>query len=313
MPGPYSVVTVPELVLRKRDGANVSVLIRAPRVQADRDRQRPMVVFSHGAGGDCRAFSDLCTYWASLGYIVVNPTHADSVRLRREHGETLRLGEDIRTQVVRGVNLMDRAADIQKVLNSAESIEAALRRQETQAAINPKQLALAGHSAGALTTQLMAGVRFYLPGRRAPLSMPEARFSAYILISGQGLSRPAFRKDSWKDITRPMMVIAGSDDRSPVNDETPEGRTHPYRYAPAGGKYLVFIQGATHSSYAGKRTSALLGDTPSASITYITQVVASCTAAFLDAHLLSDRAAHQWLQSSKPSRIPGGQLEYAHK
>ncbi len=311
--GPYEVMTFADMRLRKSNGGTTPVLVRAPHMPSGIDAHRPMVVFSHGAGGDSSAFGYLCQYWASHGYIAVNPTHSDSVRARRARGETWTPGQDLATQVVRGVNLIDRADDIRTVLNSVERLNQALRRQGTNAQIDPKRLAMAGHSAGALTTQLMAGVRFYLRGRRIPVSAPESRFQAFILISGQGLSRPAFREDSWQDITRPMLVIAGSEDRSQVNDETPEGRTHPYRYAPSGGKHLVYIIGATHSSYAGRAVSVLLGETPSARIDYITHVVSTCTIAFLDAYLLSTRTAQDWLHSDKPVRMEGGRLRYAYK
>ena len=49
----------------------------------------PLIVFSHGAGGDRSAFESLGNDLAAHGYVVVFPTHADSIKLRREQGETI--------------------------------------------------------------------------------------------------------------------------------------------------------------------------------------------------------------------------------
>lgn len=326
--GPFEVVQVDEQVLLDKAGnKRLAVRIRAPRSGGEeRSGSRPLVIFSHGAGGSSDAFPALCAHWASHGYVVVNPTHGDSVQLRRRRGEGFDpRSKDLAQQVVGGVDLRARCADVRLILDSLDEIEAALRRagepgssdaereSRPRLRIDRDRIALAGHSAGALTTQTLAGVKFYARGGRRGLSMGEPRIKAFIVISGQGLSRPAFREDSWKGIASPMLVIAGSADRSAVNDETPEGRRHPFEHAPPGDKYLLYIDGATHGSYAGKSVVRILGEKPPGNLDYITGVTAFATLAFLDAYVGSDSAGRDYLATDALARQPGGTCEFKRK
>lgn len=321
--GPYSVVMKDIRLKDARRGREIEVRVRGPRPPAASTLTLPMVIFSHGAGGDSGAFPELCAHWASHGYVVVNPTHSDSVRLRRQQGERLTPGGgSVAQQIVRRVNLLDRRDDIRLILDSLPQIEAELAEANPagtgapggRCRIDRERIAMAGHSAGAMTTQALAGVTFYgRAGGGEGLRFAEPRLKAFLVISGQGLGRPAFRKDSWKAIRAPMLVIAGSEDRSPVSDEKPEGRKDPYLYAPPGDKYLVFIEGATHGSYAGKQVVRALGEKPPSNIGYITDVTAFSTLAFLDAYLKDDREARRYLQSDALTRYPGGKTEYRRK
>jgi predicted dienelactone hydrolase len=321
-PGPYRVLRIGRFELEDAArGGKLEVMIRAPRLAAA-DGPAPLVVFSHGAGGSSDAFPELCERWASHGYVVVNPTHGDSIRLRRERGERFDPSDaSLPQQVVGRVNLPGRCADVRLILDSLDAIEARIRQAAGRADGDPApfvidrgRIALAGHSAGAMTTQALAGAKLY--ARRGGVrawSSPEPRIRAFIVISGQGLGRPAFRKDSWSDIRAPLLVIAGSADRSPVSDETPEGRRHPYEYAPPGDKHLVYIDGATHGSYAGKSATRLLGEKPPANVDYITDVTAFATLAFLDAYVRGEAAGRDYLASDALERHPGGRTEYRRK
>ena len=307
--GPFEVAMADSSLKDARRGTALAIRIHSPR-PASSAGPVPLVVFSHGAGGSSDAFPELCRHWASHGYIVVNPTHGDSIKQRKERGEQFDPAKgSIAQQVVGRVNLLDRRADVQLILDSVEQIE-----KETGLRIDREHIAMAGHSAGALTTQTLAGVKYYLPRGNRGMSLAEPRLKAFIVISGQGLSMPSLREDSWKEIKAPMLVIAGSEDRSVVRgDENPEGRRHPYEHASPGGKYLVFIEGATHGSYAGKDIVRILNEKPPKNIPYITDVVAFSTVAFLDAHLRGDEAARTYLESDAIARYPGGKTEYQHK
>ncbi len=321
--GPYSVVMKDIRLKDVRRDREIEMRVRAPRPATGSTLTLPIVIFSHGAGGNSGAFPDLCAHWASHGYVVVNPTHSDSVRLRRQQGERLvPEGGSVAQQIVQRVNLLDRRDDIRLILDSLPQIEAELAEANPAGTSSPggrvrldrERIAMAGHSAGAMTTQALAGVAFYgRAGGEAGLRFAEPRLKAFLVISGQGLARPAFRKESWNTIRAPMLVIAGSEDRSPVSDETPEGRKDPYLYAPPGDKYLVFIEGATHGSYAGKRVTRLSGEKAPDNIGYITDVTAFSTLAFLDAYLKDDKEARRYLQSDALTRYPGGKTEYQRK
>lgn len=302
----------------KRD-EDLPILIRFPLSAAgDEQPTRPLIIFSHGAGGSSDAFVDLSAHWASYGYIVVHPTHADSIALRRRQGEDLselrRNPKRLRTDV----DIPGRVADVVLILDRIDEIER-LMREHTRTGETPRvdrdRIGLAGHSAGAFTTQVVfgaavRGARFLGKGTA---SLADDRIRAAILISGQGTTSPAFTEDSWKGIRKPMMVYAGSLDRSPISNETPESRRHPFEYAAPGDKYLVFIEGATHASYSGKVASALLRERPTTPIAVITDAVAAGTLAFWDAYLLHEERARSFLGSGEMERLTGGAAKLSRK
>ncbi len=323
MPGPWAVELMGEFLLDDpKRGRPVPLRIRFPRASAARPGPFPIVIFSHGAGGSGDAFAELSERWASHGYVVVHPTHSDSIKLRRQRGERIdNLREEL-SQITRRVDLFDRRADVVLILDSLDEIERAI--ESTDAAedgrapdvrlLDRDRIAIAGHSAGALTAQTMAGVRFYGRGRGgAGRSFADPRIRAAVVISGQGLTRPAFREDSWRDITIPMLVIAGSRDVTAVSNETPQSRRHPFEYASPGDKYLAYIDGATHGSYVGKRTAGAIDEDPPDNIDYITDMVGFTTLAFVDAYLRKESTARAWLNSDAPSRLAGGRTEFRSK
>lgn len=316
--------------LELRDAARDKTLelrVRFPRLRDSAEQAPlPVVVFSHGAGGNSAAFAELSAHWAAAGYVVIHPTHSDSLSLVEDRQEALRQLRSDPRSVVKRVDVMDRRADVILILDRLDEIEQAIAAAGATSAaaatttspvarkplvLDRQRLALAGHSAGAMTTQMLAGLEFKRFGftRR----YPEPRFRAFILVSGLGITRPALHKGSWKSIDKPMLVIAGSRDISLVSDETPLTRRHPFEYAPPPDKYLVFIDGATHGSYAGRQTSRLLREQPPDNIDYITTLVAHSTLAFLDAHVREDEAARQYLRSGTLREIAGGSVEVQHK
>ena len=63
-------------------------------VVPDAPGPHPLIVFSHGFGGSSRGYVGLSSYWASHGYVVIAPSHADSVQLRKE-GKAGRQMDDV--------------------------------------------------------------------------------------------------------------------------------------------------------------------------------------------------------------------------
>lgn len=305
-PGPFRPQSV-SLTLHDRTRAKeLSLRIRYP---ADAGGPLPVIVFSHGMGGSGDAFPELTAHWASHGYVVVLPTHADSIRLRRQRGEdTPRSLREFRNRrELRNVDPLARLDDCRLVLDSLAELETqvdGLRDAAGNGRLDRERLAIAGHSAGAYTAQLAIGVKARTRrsgGRLA--SIGDGRFKAAILISGQGLTNRALARDSWSELSQPMLVITGSRDTTPVTDETPASRRHPYEYAKAGDKYLLDLEGATHSSFAGKNMARLLGEGRVENPEAITAAVACATLAFWDAYLGNDAAARDYLRDERIEKL----------
>lgn len=313
-PGPYQVKTVEELILH--DAARNKDLPLKVRFPQAATGPRPVIVFSHGAGGSGEAFSELTTHWASYGYVVILPTHSDSIKLLQQKGEDLSWRKNDLKQLIRNVHPYERLDDVRFILDSFDTLEAqipGLKDAAGKGLLDRKRIGMAGHSAGALTTQMAFGVKVRQQILGEPVGVGDPRFQAAIVISGQGLTKRMFTEKSWEDLRKPMLVITGSLDKSSLTAETPESRQQPFEFAPAGDKYLIFIEGATHSSFAGKKTSALLGEKPTSDLGMITGVTASGTLAFWDAYLADNADAKAYLQSDKLVQFSGQQAELKRK
>jgi predicted dienelactone hydrolase len=358
--GPWKTGVVERLVLKDATRSkDLIVTVRYPIArtaskQATKDNPSsavekfPMVIFSHGLGGAGRStFVDLANHWASHGYVVVLPTHSDSIALRREEGKEVidPRKPAAKAQALATVDLRDRVADVKFILDSIPTIETSIpewrkasaskkqpasESDDAKAAkpellhhIDTDRLAIAGHSAGAYTAQLAIGVKvrgYRVTGKRG-LGLSEVgdpRLKAALIISGQGTTSAAFTKDSWKDLTRPILVLSGSKDTTQLTAETPESRCHPYDYAKSRkdggpGAYLLFLEGATHGSYQGKGLTDFLNEKTETPIKTITDATASATLAFLDAWIKGDADAKKALESDTTKRIDPTKIRWEWK
>lgn len=317
-PAPYKVDTFDMEVSDQARNKTLPLRVRIP-LQAT--GPLPIVVFSHGAGGSRDAFPDLSTSWASRGYIVIHCTHDDSIQLRRQKGEKLDQLITNPKSLKSDVKPVERLADVKLILDELPEIERAIttRPGANSLKLDMSRIGIAGHSAGALTTQMAIGVK--VRGTRAgaglltPTDVGDPRFSCALVISGQGLTNRMMTKDSWSDLSKPMLVISGSKDVSGISDETPESRRHPYEYAKPGDKYLLFMEGATHSSYQGKvKLRALQGDNPDDdTLKMITRCTESATTAFLDTYLKDNPQARAFLISDALPALTERKAEFLHK
>ncbi|MCL4222382.1 MAG: hypothetical protein KJZ65_13540 [Phycisphaerales bacterium] len=296
---------------------NLQIRVRFPvrddRTDGDHAGAHPLIIFSHGAGGSCDAFVSLSTCLASHGYVVVHPTHSDSLALEQGKDRRQAVRRVLRqpSEIVSRVDLPDRVADVKFLLDAIDTIE---ERIGQEGLVDRQRVGMAGHSAGAMTTQVLGGMEFRIGRMSGGDRLEEPRFDAFALISGQGTNRRAITEDSWNKVDRPWLVLAGSKDVSAASNETPESRRHPFEFAPADGtKYLVFIDGATHSSYQGKVPGALLDRDRPANLAWIEQTTNLSVLAFFDAYVKGDQEAKAWLDAGKSVERDGGEAEFLHK
>jgi len=317
--GSHTVTTVQTITLRDtgRD-KDLALTVRFPDPADDGPHapaSLPLILFSHGLGGSRDAFPELSTHWASRGFVVIHCTHEDSVQDRRRRGEIK--GRMEAEDLARGQMDLDkrigRVDDLKLIMDRLDEIERAIPAltgvpggaEGAPGAIDRARIGVAGHSAGAYTTQLIAGLTIRTRTARGGASYADPRVRAAAIISGQGVNRVGITQDAWASIAIPTLTIAGSEDVAKIGSETPETRQHPYVHArgvAAGGPpaSLLFLTGAHHGSYAGKHPG-----TP-AERRVITQCVAAATTALFDAHLRADDAARAFLADAAGLRAIGG-------
>src|SRR5262252_4243814 len=81
--GPFTVETIDHTLHDAKRNKDLPIRIVVPKTGGP----FPVIVFSHGAGGSGQNYFPLTHHWVTHGYVVIQPTHNDSIALRREEGE----------------------------------------------------------------------------------------------------------------------------------------------------------------------------------------------------------------------------------
>lgn len=257
----------------------------------------PVVIFSHGFGGDLGAFANTSRIWASHGYVVIQPTHADSVRfpdpgapsadraaLRlyaagRRGGAAAGGREGFVRVLENPFYLASRLADIAYIaalLEAGEGIDPGVH-----ASARFDRMGMAGHSYGAYTTLVVAGAELDSGERNADENL-RRKFSAFLAISGQGPGRLGLSAASFVGVRGPVFSITGTRDFGAAG-ETPAWRLEPYELSPPGRKYAALVRDYAHSSF-----DPAPNDAPSARRG---EELRALEVAFWDAWLKGDRSA----------------------
>ena len=257
---------------------------------------RGIVIFCHGLGSSGRAYGELTKAWVRQGYIVIHPTFADSIfevaRAFPELGldpsdETLVLWMKTRPEArARMVQILHDPAYGLDRIRIVQAIMAHLPAILKPAGLTPEGLpvAIAGHSFGAYTTQLLAGAEIDAPD--GPRRFHDTRFSAALVLSGQGRDQQGLREGSWDGMTGPVLTVTGKQDGGAKGQDW-HWKCEPFELAPPGDKMLAVLDDATH--YLG-------GMTPEGgTVPYQFDALKMVTAAFLDLHLSRHAGARAWL------------------
>jgi predicted dienelactone hydrolase len=280
-PGPLPVHSEPEVRLRDAArGKELLLRVSWPGSQGP----FPLLLWSHGLFSSKDSYLPLVEHWVSHGYVCIQPTHSDSLTLQRSRVEALRRG-DIS-------DWPNRPRDLSFVLDSLEEIER--RVPALVGTIDRSRVAASGHSHGAHTAQLAAGVVPFDPEGR-PQRFHDPRVRALLMVSSEGRGS-LLQPGSWKELAVPMMLISGSEDHSQFFKQPAEWRKDPFLLAPPGDRYLVWIGGA-HHGFGGIVGATLLPGFGPPNPEHLTWVKAASTA-FLDAHVGDDPAAKAYLQGS---------------
>ncbi|MEX0957021.1 MAG: hypothetical protein WDZ83_17630 [Rhizobiaceae bacterium] len=271
-------------------------------------------IFCHGLSASGRHYAEICSHWASHGYLVINPTFPDWVdavakaepELGYEPGgEGLawavhpkmraRLFEILHTPE----HWLARIEIVRLVMDNLETIFE--QTCGTQPA--PIKSAITGHSFGAYTSQLIAGAEIDVPDKGA-VNFKDERFSAAILLSAQGRDQQGLRQGSWDGISGPMLNVTGTRDGGAKGQDW-HWKVEPFEFAPPGDKYLALLTDADH--YLGGIAVPQQMPVP----THLDAVL-QITLAFLDAYLTTDKDAKDWL-SSIVDKVGGCPLVFRRK
>lgn len=203
----------------------------------------PIVLFSHGNGWHHDGYTPLTDFWASRGFVVIQPTHLDS----RRYGIGF---DDPRFSDI----WTERIADLRRILDQLGSLEATVPGLTGRA--DHTRIAVAGHSWGAQTAQTLLGARILDKNGHVGEDLSDARITAGILLAATGLAGDdlhpfaqanfPFMYPSFRELTTPTLVVAGDHDQSNMSRRGPDWFTDVYTHSP-GATDLLTLHGAEHA------------------------------------------------------------------
>ncbi|GIL37917.1 alpha/beta hydrolase family protein [Roseiterribacter gracilis] len=185
-----------------------------------------VVVFSHGFSDQKESYQPLVHPLACAGWLVLQPNHLDS---RVFPGDPRRAGI-----------WFSRVEDVVHILDLLPEIER--RAPGLQNRIDPTRIVVVGHSYGAFTAQLVAGVTMTLNERQ--VSFRDRRVRAIVAIAPVG-SWQIFRDTAWDDLEIPLLEVQGGKDRPPPADQ-PRRNLVPYDRSKVPGTALLFLPDSGH-------------------------------------------------------------------
>ncbi|WP_431246737.1 alpha/beta hydrolase family protein [Leifsonia xyli] len=203
----------------------------------------PVALFSHGNGWHHDGYAPLASFWASRGFVVIQPTHLDS----RRNGIGF---DDPRFPLI----WTERILDLKRALDQLDTIASAI--PGLRGRIDASRVAAVGHSWGAQTTQSLLGARVLNADGSVGGDLSDRRVSAGILLAATGTGGPhlhpfaqanfPFMYPSFDELTAPTLVVAGERDQSRMSSRGPDWFTDAFTLSP-GATDLVTLVGAEHS------------------------------------------------------------------
>jgi len=217
----------------------LEVRVSAPATGGD----LPVIVFSHGNGWNLDGYAPLTAFWASRGFVVVQPTHLDS--RRNGFGFDHPVFPSIWTE---------RIADLTRVLDQLDTIEAAVPGLTGR--VDRDRIAATGHSWGGQTAQALLGARIVDEEGHVGEDMSDGRVTAGVLFAATGLGGDdlhpfaqanfPFMRPSFGELATPTLVVAGDHDQSKMSSRGPDWFTDAYTHSPGATDLLTFY-GAEHA------------------------------------------------------------------
>lgn len=256
----------------------------------------PVILFSHGLGGNLDAGTEWAKAWTDAGFLVVHLQHPGSDFSIWRGGPTAvraAMGPD---------QLIARAGDVSFALDQLALHGMAgacdLKRADLQ------HVGMAGHSFGAVTTQAVSGQRY---GARGAVFADKRIDAAAAFSPSPARNAPASEDAaSFGAINIPFFSLTGSQDAVPqLTDTKPADRERPFRAMPAGGKYLLWFEGTTHAAFSGNdyapRGSAL--------DSHVKPIIIRATTLFWRWALMGDARAKAQLDAGDPTLGPKDRFE----
>lgn len=243
----------------------------------------PVVLFSHGLGGNREGSAFLGKHWAARGSVAVFLQHPGSDDI---------VWKDL--PVAQRMAALKQAAGLKEFLLRVQDVSAVLDQievwnKDTAHALAGRfdlnRVGMSGHSFGAVTTQAVSG-------QVAPLGkgFTDSRIKAAVIMSPSGPAN-GNTKQAFGSVKIPWMLLTGTKDSNPINGADAKTRLVVFPDLSPGSKYQLVLDKAEHSAFGDR---ALPGETERRNPNHHRAILA-VTTAFWDAYLRDDEQARLWL------------------
>jgi len=260
-------------------------------VDHDLDKM-PVIIWSHGFGGNANGAAFISRFLAGQGYILVHITHlgTDSSLWEGKPGHPWDILQKVK---ISREDTLARFNDVPFVLDQLKIW--AQENPDVGQYMDFDALGMSGHSFGAMTTQVMAGQKF--PDvDRSLISIKEDRFKAGILYSPVPIrhlvDESVSDEEIFGSINIPLLHMSGTEDDSPLEGFGYQYRLAVYEHTGIDEKYLLVKEGGDHMVYNGTRGK--LGDSDLREVHE--DLILKAALAFWDMQLKGDDAAAAWIK-----------------
>jgi predicted dienelactone hydrolase len=271
---------------------------------------RPVVIFSHGLGGNRDGAVYLLRHLAENGYAAIAVQHPGSDtpavfgKLQPEDVANLdraavreKLRDSLSPQTA-----ADRFRDIPFALDQLERMNAGDARLRGR--LDLSRVGMSGHSYGSITTLALAGQSF-MGGR---MSFADQRIKAAIAYS-PSKPRRGNAAEAFASIRVPTFHMTGTEDKNPFDPNEPATtRQEPYRAIATADKFLLVFEGGDHMIFSGR---AFRGG-PRPNDAKFHALIQKASLAYWDAYLMGNADAKAYLTDGRFAQDlgAGGSFEF---
>jgi predicted dienelactone hydrolase len=272
----------------------------------------PLIVISHGLGGDRTTFDYLAKHLASYGFAVAVPEHPGS-----NASQIQALLNGFANKVTPPRELIDRPLDIKYLLDALET--------DYGERINVQRVGIIGQSFGAYTALAVAGAEINwnslqsncenlddswnlslllqclaLDLPQSELKLKDDRIVSAIAINP--LTSAIFSKTGLERIKIPVMFMSGSSD--PITPALTE-QIDAFNWLNDSDKYLALLKGATHFSTLNESAGSIpvpaqaIGPNPKIAQDYVKQL----SLAFFGVYVTHQNSYQAYLNSDYAASI----------
>ncbi len=243
----------------------------------------PVVIHSHGLGGNRDASTYILEAVAASGFIVVTLQHAGS-----DTGLLAGGGPSINEAAVVAAGRAGMTSDAAR--GRYGDVPFAIDQLAGDPALKGKadlsRIGMSGHSYGALSTLTAVGQR--LPSAPDNTEFAEPRIKAAIAYS-PNKPRGDDPKLAFARVKTPMLHFTGTEDVTPFDlEKSAFERTTPFQAIQGADQYLIVLDGADHGVFGGRR--ALMGRLRPSDPSQM-EIIKAETIRFWRAYLKDDKTA----------------------